>query len=171
MKPKKYIDKDTLIQELLYGKQHNVTIIISFAIVMKNQHELSRQLQEKFNESTGKEVEMMIWWLPKENHDINYLDPTVKNGGGGVMMWGVFLEFEEENREYLFQQDSTPIHTSAKTQNFIQVKIPLLPWPEQSPDLNLIGHLWDELEHCIRAKKEMQEFEMFLQECWSQIKK
>ena len=39
-------------------------------------------------------------------------------------------EFEEENGEYLFQQDNAPIHTSARTQNFIEeMEITLLPWP------------------------------------------
>lgn len=148
-----------------------------------------------------------VWRLPKEKYDINCLVPTVKHGGGGVMMWGCFSwyglgpltridgrinsnryieeiigyhlvpfveEFEEENGEYLFQQDNAPIHTSIATRNFMQqTEIPLLPWPGQSPDLNPIEHLWDELERRIRAKKEnpknLRELEMFLQECWSQI--
>ncbi len=53
------------------------------------------------------------------------------------------------------------------------MKITSLPWPGQSPDFNLIKHLWDELERHIRAKKthpkNLGELEMFIQECWSQI--
>ena len=33
---------------------------------------------------------VQVWWLPKEKYDINCLVPTVKHGGGGVMMWGCF---------------------------------------------------------------------------------
>ena len=51
--------------------------------------------------------------------------------------------------------------------------ISLLPWPGQSPDLNPIEHLWDELEHHVRSKqnhpKNLRELELLLQECWSEI--
>src|ERR1044072_8269703 len=83
-------------------------------------------------------------------------------------------EFRKENGEYLFQQDNTPIHTSARIGNFIEeMEISLLPWPGQSPDLNLIEHLWDELECHIRSKQKhpkiLRELEALLQECWSEI--
>jgi transposase len=148
-----------------------------------------------------------VWRLPNEKYDIDCLVPTVKHGGGGVMMWRCFswhglgplvridgrinseryieeilgyhlvpfLEtFEEENGEYLFQQDNTPIHTSQRTRNFAEeMNLTLLPWPGQSPDLNPIEHLWDELERRIRAKKNhpknLGELEALLQECWSEI--
>ena len=86
-----------------------------------------------------------------------------------------FLEnFEEENGEYLFQQDNAPIHTSARTRNFTEeMEINLLLWPGQSPDLNPIEHLWDELERRIRAKpnnpKNLGELEALLQQYWSEI--
>ena len=83
-------------------------------------------------------------------------------------------EFEEEYGEYLFQQDNAPIYVSTRTRNFVEeMAICLLPWPGQSPDLNPIEHLWDELEHRIRAKqnhpKNLRELEVLLQECWSEI--
>ncbi|GBC04740.1 hypothetical protein RclHR1_05840001 [Rhizophagus clarus] len=31
-----------------------------------------------------------VWRLPKESHDVNCLVPTIKHGGGGVMIWGCF---------------------------------------------------------------------------------
>ena len=77
--------------------------------------------------------------------------------------------FEEENGDYLFQQDNAPIHISARTRDFCEkMKINLLSWPGQSPNLNPIEHLWDELERCIRAKqnnsKNLRELEALLQE-------
>ena len=79
-------------------------------------------------------------------------------------------ELKEENGEYFFQQDNAPIHTSVKTRTFMEeMEIISLPWPGQSPDLNPIEHLWDELERRIRVRenhlKNLRELEMFLQEC------
>ncbi|GES74188.1 IS630 family transposase [Rhizophagus clarus] len=150
-----------------------------------------------------------VWRLPKESHDVNCLVPTIKHGGGGVMMWRCFSwyglgplvringqvdseryvqeilgyhvipfleQFEEENGEYFFQQDNAPIHTSLRTRTFMEeVAITQLPWAEQSPDLNPIEHIWDELEHRIRARtnspKNLGELESLLQECWLQIQR
>ena len=48
-----------------------------------------------------------------------------------------------------------------------------LPWPGQSPDLNPIEHLWDELERRIRLKQKnprnVRELEELLQQCWLEI--
>uniref|UniRef100_A0A8R1E6R8 Tc1-like transposase DDE domain-containing protein n=1 Tax=Caenorhabditis japonica TaxID=281687 RepID=A0A8R1E6R8_CAEJA len=47
----------------------------------------------------------------------------------------------------------------------------VMEWPSQSPDLNLIEHLWKELERCvsgIRAQNADQKFSQ-LQTEWAQI--
>jgi len=144
-----------------------------------------------------------VWRLPKEKYDVDCLAPTFKHGGGGVMVWGCFVNnrigplvvidgkingegYQKLLRDNLlpflnglkygsftFQDDNAPVHTAGVVIQWKEANlISSLPWPAQSPDLNPIEHVWDQLEKAIRQRnppKNTNELVSYLMEEWSNL--
>ena len=54
---------------------------------------------------------------------------------------------------FLVQHDNAPMHKVRFIQKcFFEIGVEQLDWPAQSPDLNPIEHIWDELEHRLRGQ-------------------
>lgn len=142
----------------------------------------------------GSDGRVMVWRKPNEELNKENLRPTVKHGGGSVMVWGcmsaagvgnlVFIEGNMDKTLYLnilkdnlkqsaeklgigntfqFYQDNDPKHKSYLVREWLLYNCPkVIETPPQSPDLNPIENLWNELDirirkHPIKNKAQLKE--------------
>jgi hypothetical protein len=84
------------------------------------------------------------------------------------------VEEQFSDDDCLYQHDIAPSHKSRSVREwFVNNNIPEMDWPAQSPDLNPIENLWDELEHRLRSRRQqptsLTALATVLQEEWAAI--
>ena len=115
----------------------------------------------------GSDGKQIVWRKPHEALNNLCLKPTLKYGGGCIMIWICMSSAGVENfilsmelwtdlsigklkiaDKFFFQEGNDPKHTSKLIQEyFIKNGIKRLETPPQSPDLKPIEHLWSEIKN------------------------
>ena len=125
-----------------------------------------------------------VWRKKGEAYKPKNTVPTVKHGGGNIMLWGCdYIRILDENvkesaeklqlgHNWKYQQDNDPKHTAKVVQKWFKDNdVNVLEWPSQSPDLNPIEDLWRDLKTRVMARMptNLTQLEVFAKEEWANI--
>ena len=62
--------------------------------------------------------------------------------------------FGDRDHSFIFQQDNAPVHTSREKQRWLHDQgINVIQWPAQSPYINIIDNIWDDIGRAIMRER------------------
>ncbi|KAK6314675.1 hypothetical protein J4Q44_G00142040 [Coregonus suidteri] len=118
-----------------------------------------------------------VWRKKKNEYNPKNTIPTVKHGGGNIIIWGCFSAKGTGRLHRIEGRMDGAMYREILANNLLPSEwlrkkhLKVLEWPSQSPDLNPIEHLWRELKVRIaqRQPRNLKDLEKVCMEEWAKI--